>query len=196
MVAVPSTMLPLGQEAPPFKLKDEVSEKEISLENHPEAKAYLVMFICNHCPFVKHLHPELSTFCKTYQDKGVAVFAISSNDIDHYPDDSPKKMKEEATRQGFSFPYLHDETQEVAKTYEAACTPDFFLFNADKKLVYRGQFDDSRPGNDIKVTGDSLGKAIDEVLSGKTPEESTQKASIGCSIKWKQGKAPAYFAQK
>jgi len=190
MVATASTMMPLGTEAPPFSLPDPEGNT-VSLSDYESSKAYLIMFICNHCPYVKHVRQELARLGKEYQDKGVAVIAVNSNDVANYPDDSPEKMAEEVKTQGYTFPYLYDATQEVAKAYGAACTPDFFLFDANKKLVYRGQLDDSRPGNDKPVTGADLRGALEAVLTGKpAPEE--QKPSMGCNIKWKPGNQPSY----
>jgi len=191
MVKTASTMLPLGTQTPDFSLPD-ADGKIISLKDFTGAPALLVIFMCNHCPFVKHIGEGLATLAKDYQAKGVAVVGINSNDIANYPDDSPEKMKEEAAKYGYIFPYLLDETQETAKTYRAACTPDFFLFDAEQKLVYRGQMDDSRPNSGIPVTGEDLRDAIDAVLDGKEiPSE--QKPSIGCNIKWKAGNEPDYF---
>lgn len=189
MVQTASTMLPLGTSCPEFSLPDVVSGKTVSLADfggHP----LLVMFICNHCPFVKHLRSALAEFGREYPAKGLSIVAISSNDAEAYPDDSPEKMKEEATSAGYEFPYLYDETQQVAKAFRAACTPDFFLFDRDHKLAYRGQFDDSRPSTDIPVTGNDLRAACDAVLAGQSVPE-PQKPSIGCNIKWKD--APEYF---
>lgn len=194
MVAVPSTMLALGTRAPDFLLPDAVSGDEYSIGHFSDAKAYLVMFLCNHCPFVKHVQPELVKIAKEYSPKGIAIIAISSNDIDHYPEDNPKKMALEAKEAGYTFPYLYDETQAVAKAYKAACTPDFYLFNNERKLVYRGQLDDSRPGNDKPLDGHSLREAIDLTLEGKDLSKMEQKPSMGCNIKWKQGNAPTYFS--
>lgn len=192
MVAVPSTMLPLGTVAPQFTLPGPDGRK-VSLEAFSHAPGLLVMFICNHCPFVKHIREQLALFCSEYQAKGLAVVAINSNDFAAHPDDSPEKMAQEITSFGYTFPYLVDETQETAKAYRAACTPDFFLFDQDRKLVYRGQFDDSRPGNDVPVTGSDLRAAADAVLEGRTVA-AEQKPSIGCNIKWKPGEAPEYFS--
>lgn len=192
MAAVNSTMLPLGTEAPSFNLFEPLTGKFINFDDYNQSKAYLVLFICNHCPYVKHLHPKLAQLSKEYQDKGVAVFAISSNDTNRYPEDNTIMMIEELKQKDFTFPYLFDEDQSVAKAYHAACTPDFYLFNAQKKLVYRGQFDDSRPGNGLPLTGESLKKALDNVLSNQQPD-SNQKPSIGCNIKWKPGNEPDYF---
>ncbi len=191
MAMTPSTMLPLGTEAPEFSLPD-TDGKIVSLTDFRQAKAYLVIFMCNHCPFVQHIREELSRLGKEYQGKGVAVVGINANDISTHPDDSPEKMKEEKEKYNYTFPYLYDETQEVAKAYKAACTPDFFLFDQDKKLVYRGQLDDSRPGNDKPVTGADLRAALDTVLSGEKPS-SEQVPSIGCNIKWKAGNEPEYY---
>ncbi len=191
MALTPSTMLPLGTSAPDFTLPD-VSGKTVSLANVRNAPALVVMFICNHCPYVKHLRSALAAFGKEYQAKGVSIVAISSNDAAGYPDDAPAKMVTEARDAGYTFPYLYDESQQVAQAYQAACTPDFYVFDREGKLKYRGQFDDSRPGNGTPVTGDDLKRAVDAVLAGKEPT-ATQKPSIGCNIKWKPGSAPAYF---
>ncbi len=190
MALTPSTMMPLGTEAPPFALPDPQGTMH-SLDDFSGAKAYLIMFICNHCPYVKHIREELARLGKEYQEKGVAVVAINSNDVANYPDDNPEKMAREAQAYGYTFPYLFDETQETAKAYQAACTPDFFVFGPDKKLSYRGQLDDSRPGNDVPVTGKDLRAALDAVLAG-APAPEPQKPSMGCNIKWKAGNAPAY----
>lgn len=183
-MAVQSTMLPLGTKAPDFSLIDVVSTKTISLSDFINKKALLVMFICRHCPYVKHVQIELARLGRDYQDKDIAILAISSNDPQAYPEDAPGSLKEQAHELDFIFPYLFDETQEVAKSYKAVCTPDFFLFDKDRKLVYRGQLDDSRPGNNIPVTGKDLRAAIDSVLSDQSTDPN-QKPSIGCSIKWK-----------
>jgi len=183
MALTPSTMLPLGTSAPPFSLPD-VSGKTVSIANFQNAPALLVMFICNHCPYVKHVRTGLAQLARDYQAKGAAIVAISSNDVVSHPDDSPAKMAVEAKEAGYTFPYLYDESQAVAKSYQAACTPDFFLFNREKQLVYRGQLDDSRPGNGVPVTGKDLRAALDAVLAGK-PVATEQKPSIGCNIKWK-----------
>ncbi|GAB6164099.1 thioredoxin family protein [Thermostilla marina] len=192
MVRTASTMMPLGTPAPAFRLPD-YAGKEWSIDDFADAAALLVVFMCNHCPFVKHIADELAALAKEYQAKGVAVVGINSNDVVNYPDDSPEKMREEATRRGYTFPYLYDHTQEVAKAYRAACTPDFFLFDRERKLFYRGQFDDSRPGNDVPVTGADLRAALDAVLEGR-PAPEVQKPSLGCNIKWKAGNEPEYFA--
>jgi len=192
MARTPSQMLPLGTVAPGFRLPD-ADGKMHSLDNAAGSRALLIMFICNHCPFVKHVADELARLGTEYQPKGVAVFAINSNDVDNHPEDGPEKMKAEAIRRGYTFPYLLDAGQDVARAYEAACTPDFYLFDADRKLVYRGQLDGSRPGNDIPVDGSDLRRAIDAVLSGQ-PVPDEQVPSLGCNIKWKPGNAPAWFA--
>lgn len=190
MVAVNSTMLPLGTAAPNFQLPD-VSGKNVSLADF-KGKPLLVMFICNHCPYVKHIRSGLAQLGHDYIPRGAAIVAISSNDVENYPQDGPDKMKEEAKSAGYNFPYLYDATQSVAKAYRAACTPDFFLFDKDHRLAYRGQFDDSRPGNSAAVTGKDMREALDAVLAGKAPA-SAQKPSIGCNIKWKAGNEPEYF---
>jgi thiol-disulfide isomerase/thioredoxin len=192
MVMTPSTMLlPLGAGAPPFRLPDPHG-RVVALEDFAAAPGILVMFICNHCPFVKHIRSELARFGREYQERGLGIVAINSNDAAAYPDDSPAKMAEEARTAGYVFPYLVDASQQVAKDYRAACTPDFFLFDRDRALVYRGQFDASRPGNDVPVTGDDLRRAADAVLAGR-PVPAQQRASVGCNIKWKPGNAPDYF---
>jgi peroxiredoxin len=192
MVAVNSTMLPLGTKAPEFRLPDS-GGKLVSSADFKKAPALLVVFMCNHCPYVKHIRAGLAQVARDYLPRGLAMVGISSNDVANYPADSPEKMAEEAKAAGYSFPYLYDETQAVAKTYRAACTPDFYLFDQDQRLVYRGQFDDSRPSNGVPVTGKDLRAALDAVLTGKTVS-SSQKASIGCNIKWKPGNEPDYFA--
>ena len=184
-------MLPLGTPAPDFRLPD-LEGKGVALADFADAPALLVMFICNHCPFVQHVRDELARFGREYQEKGLAIVAISSNDVDSHPQDGPDGMQEEAEQAGYTFPYLFDEDQEAAKAYRAACTPDFFLFDSDRQLIYRGQLDDSRPGNDIPVTGQDLRGAADAVLAGQlVPAD--QKPSIGCNIKWKPGNEPEYF---
>ncbi len=188
MAQVTSTMRALGTAAPDFTLPEPATGHNISLADFDDASALLVLFICNHCPFVKHIRAELARFGRDYQAKGLAIVAISVNDAVDYPDDSPAKMAQEARDAGYVFPYLYDETQAIAKAYQAACTPDFFLFDADRKLVYRGQFDGSRPGNGITVTGADLRAAADAVLAGQ-PVPVEQKPSIGCNIKWKAGNA-------
>jgi thiol-disulfide isomerase/thioredoxin len=184
MAMTPSTMLPLGTPAPDFILPDVVSEKTLGLKQLKSDKATLIMFICNHCPFVKHLQQELVKLAKAYQPKGIAFIAINSNDIDNYPEDAPDKMREVAAKEGYSFPYLFDDTQQVAKAYKAACTPDFYIFDKDLKCVYRGQLDDSRPGNNLPITGKDLRAALDNVLANQ-PVNPQQKPSMGCNIKWK-----------
>jgi peroxiredoxin len=188
-----STMLPLGTQAPDFQLQDVVSGNTIFLSTFIDKKALLVMFICQHCPYVQHVKEELARIGKDYSDKNLGIVAISANDITQHPDDAPDYLKKMAEELGFPFPYLYDETQETAKAYTAACTPDFFLFDEKRKLVYRGQLDASRPGNDIPVTGEDLRKAIDEVLADQ-PVSAEQKASMGCNIKWRQGNEPSYFS--
>ncbi|MGK7943756.1 MAG: thioredoxin family protein [Microcystaceae cyanobacterium] len=192
MVLTASTMLPLGTSAPNFTLPDVVTGNTLSLKDFTGKKALLVIFMCQHCPFVKHLQDAFATLGKDYAETPLGIVAISSNDVANYPDDSPESLKEMATTLGFNFPICYDETQEVAKAYTAACTPDFFLFDQDFKLVYRGQFDESRPSNEIAVTGQDLRQAIDAVLAGK-PLPTEQKPSIGCNIKWIAGNEPSYF---
>ncbi|NEN93733.1 MAG: thioredoxin family protein [Okeania sp. SIO3H1] len=192
MVLTASTMLTLATPAPNFQLQDVVSEQIISLSTFEGKKALLIMFICRHCPFVKHVQLELAKIGEDYVPKNLGIVAISSNDTETHPDDSPDKLKEMALELGFNFPYCFDGTQEVAKSYTAACTPDFFLFDADFKLVYRGQLDDSRPSNNQPVTGSDLRAALDAVLAEKSVGEE-QKPSIGCNIKWKPGNEPSYF---
>ncbi len=191
MARTPSTMLPLGTKAPDFSLPN-VDGKAVSLADMAGAPALLVMFICNHCPFVKHVAGGLAQLAKDYQPKGVKFVAINSNDVDTYPDDSPEKMAVEAKQRGYTFPYLYDATQAVGKAYRAACTPDFFLFDKNQSLVYRGQLDASRPDNGIPVTGNDMRAALDALLAGKNVS-SDQKPSIGCNIKWKAGNEPDYY---
>lgn len=191
MVATASTMLPLGTKAPDFSLPD-FNGKKVSLAQFADAPAVLVVFMCNHCPYVKHVAAGLAQLAKDYQQRGVAVVGINSNDVDSHPDDSPANMAKEAKARDYTFPYLYDATQCVAKAYRAACTPDFYVFDRDRKLVYRGQMDSSRPGSSVPVTGQDLRAALDAVLTGK-PVPTTQKASLGCNIKWKQGHEPDYF---
>ena len=186
-------MLPLGTPAPAFKLSDS-SGKVVTLEDFASAPALLVAFICNHCPFVKHVRSQFAALAREYQARGVAVVAINSNDAKSYPDDSPEKMAQEIKTVGYTFPYLYDETQAVAKAYHAACTPDFYVFDKDRKLRYRGQMDGSRPGNSVPVTGADLRGALDAILAGR-PVASEQKPSIGCNIKWKKGNEPDYFGR-
>lgn len=189
MALTPSTMLELGSPAPSFRLPD-TQGKILSLDDLEGAPAFLAVFICNHCPYVIHLREGLALFYRDYANSGLGMVAINSNDIATHPQDGPEKMAEEARRSGYGFPYLFDETQEVAKAYQAACTPDFFLFDGNRQLVYRGQFDSSRPGNDIPVTGEDLRRAVDAVLEGK-PMVEPQKASLGCNIKWRAGNEPS-----
>ncbi len=191
MVAVTSTMLPLGTKAPDFRLPD-TGGKMVSLGDFKNESALLIVFMCNHCPYVKHIRGGLAQLARDYQPRGLRVVGISSNDVANYPQDGPAKMAEEAKAAGYIFSYLYDETQGVAKAYHAACTPDIYLFDKNQRLVYRGQFDDSRPGNNIQVTGKDLRAAIDAVLAGKQVS-SNQKPSIGCNIKWKPGNEPEYF---
>ncbi len=192
MARTPSTMLlPLGTVAPDFALPN-VDGRTVSLSDFSGAPALLVIFMCNHCPFVIHVADELARLAGEYQEKGVAVVGINSNDVENFADDAPEKMAEEVGKRGYAFPYLFDETQETAKAYRAACTPDFFLFDRDRKLVYRGQLDDSRPENGVEVTGADLRAALDAVLAGE-PVAGKQKPSLGCNIKWKAGNAPEYL---
>jgi peroxiredoxin len=191
MVRTASTMLPLGTAASDFALPD-TTGKTVSLANYRDAPALLVMFLCNHCPYVKHVAEGVAKLAKDYQSRGVAVAGINANDVENFPDDAPAKMAEEVRSRGYTFPYLYDETQETAKAYRAACTPDFFVFDRQRRLVYRGQMDDSRPGNDVPVTGADLRAALDAVLAGK-PVPKKQKPSLGCNIKWKPGNEPEYF---
>lgn len=184
MSRTPSNMLPLGTIAPDFKLIDTISNTLVDLQGLKGEKGTVIMFICNHCPFVIHVNSELVALANTYAHKGISVVAISSNDVINYPQDGPNKMKAHALAQGYPFPYLYDETQIVAKAYDAACTPDIYLFNANLKLVYRGQLDDSRPGNGIPVTGQDLRHALDCLIEDKENIQ-LQKPSIGCNIKWK-----------
>jgi len=189
---VASTMSALGAPAADFSLPEPVTGKTISLNDFAESSALLVVFLSNHCPFVKHLADEFAGFATEYQARGVATVGICSNDIESYPADSPPRMCEEVERRAYTFPYLFDASQEVAKAYEAACTPDFFLYDDARKLVYRGQFDSSRPSLDLPVTGADLRAACDAVLAGAAPAEA-QVPSIGCNIKWKTGNAPSWF---
>jgi peroxiredoxin len=191
MALTPSTMLPLGTAAPDFELPD-TNGKLVSLADFKGAPALLVVFMCNHCPYVIHIRAGLAQLARDYASRGAVIVGINSNDAKNYPADSPAKMKEEVANAGYTFPYLYDESQAVAKKYRAACTPDFFLFDRGRRLVYRGQFDASRPGNGIPVTGKDVRAALDAVLAGKTTSE-FQVPSIGCNIKWKSGNAPDYF---
>ncbi len=191
MVLTPSTMLKLGTAAPDFSLPD-TTGKITSLADFSDKEVLLVVFMCNHCPYVIHLKSALAVFARDYESKGLAVVGINSNDVENYPDDSPEKMAQDVAEQGYGFPYLLDESQEVAKAYQAACTPDFFLFNKNRTLVYRGQFDGSRPKNNVPVTGKDLRHAVDVLLAGQ-PVAKEQVASMGCNIKWKPGNEPDYF---
>jgi len=191
MVMTASTMLPLGTEAPEFTLPD-AEGNLVSFSDFAEARAVVVVFMCNHCPFVKHVIDGFVKLVREYQPRGVAVVGINANDIRGFPEDRPEKMVQFAREKGLTFPYLYDESQDVAKTYRAACTPDFFVFDESRRLVYRGQMDDSRPGSNVPVTGADLRAALDAVLEGEpVPEE--QKPSMGCNIKWKPGNEPDYF---
>ena len=192
MVLTASTMLPLGTKAPDFNLPDVVTLRAIALSNYADKRALLVMFICQHCPFVKHIKVELAKISKDYANSNLGIVAISANDVANYPDDAPEKLKAMAKELDLSFPICYDETQETAKAYTAACTPDFFLFDANQQLVYRGQLDNSRPSNGKPVTGKDLRAAIDAVLAGKSISFE-QQPSVGCNIKWKPGNAPSYY---
>jgi thiol-disulfide isomerase/thioredoxin len=184
MALTPSNMLPLGTEAPNFSLTDTISGQKINLSEEVSASGTLIMFICNHCPYVKYVQEEIVRLAKDYIPQGIRVLAISSNDVETYPEDGPEQMLAEAKKWAYPFPYLYDETQDVARAYDAACTPDFYIFDPDMKLVYRGQLDDSRPGNDIPVTGKDIRAALDDLLRGN-PVDQNQTPSIGCNIKWK-----------
>lgn len=192
MVETLSTMLTLGTRVPPFSLQNAVDGRTVSPEDYADSSALLVMFICNHCPFVKHVIDGVTDLAADYLPRGVGIIAINSNDRVGYPQDAPANMKRLAEELGWDYPFVFDETQEVAKAFRAACTPDFFLFDAAGQLAYRGQLDDSRPGNGIPVTGSDLRDAIDAVLAGE-PVGEDQKASIGCNIKWRPGNEPSYF---
>ena len=192
MVRTPSTMLPLGTVAPDFRLPN-VDGRVLSLADVAGARGTVVTFICNHCPFVKHVADELARLGREYLPRGIGFTAISANDVSSHPADSPEQMVREAEERGYPFPYLYDETQEVAKAYHAACTPDFYLFDGAGALVYRGQLDPSRPGSGVPVTGSDLRRALDAVLAGQPPL-TEQVPSLGCNIKWKPGNEPAWFA--
>ena len=192
MALTPSTMLALGTRAPDFTLPDVVSGKTISLATFAAKKALLIMFICQHCPYVQHVKGELARLGKDYANQDIGIVAISANDAANYPDDAPDQLKAMAKTEGFVFPFCYDESQETAKAYTAACTPDFFLFDASRKLVYRGQLDESRPGNGKPLTGKDLRAAIDAVLAGKSVS-ATQMPSVGCNIKWKRANEPSYY---
>jgi len=191
MARTESTMLPLGTKAPDFSLVN-IDGKTVALADFQGAPALLVIFLCNHCPYVKHVADGLAQLAREYQAKGVAVVGISSNDVAAFPADSPEQMVQEAEQRGYTFPYLYDETQQVAQAYRAACTPDFYVFDKDQRLVYRGQMDSSRPESGIPVTGEDLRAALDAVLAGRTVSES-QRPSLGCNIKWAPGNEPEYF---
>ena len=195
MVATPSTMLPLGTKAPSFSLPDVCTNQSIDLQTVDIHKGCLIAFVCNHCPYVIHLLDPLVRMSNEWVKKGIKVFLISSNDADKYPDDSPVKMRELAEKKQFQFPYLYDEDQSVALAYRAACTPDFFLFDSKLSLFYRGQFDDSRPGNQLEATGTELSSAVDSLLLNQ-PAPKVQKPSLGCNLKWKSGNEPEYFKPK
>jgi len=190
MSATASTMLPLSTKAPDFRLPD-AQGRRVSLSDFHDAEALVVVFMCNHCPYVKHVIDDFVDLAKDYQDRGVAFVGINSNDVATYPDDRPQMMAEFAEQKGFTFPYLYDATQEVAKAYRAACTPDFFVFDEKRELLYRGQMDDSRPGNGVPTTGSDLCAALDAILEG-APVPEKQKPSMGCNIKWKAGNEPDY----
>ena len=189
MARTPSNMLKLGTTAPDFTLFNPATNQKVSLSDY-KGKPILVAFICNHCPYVILIKKEFAQFAKEYKAKGLEVIAINANDVANYPDDSPEKMAEDVKAFGYSFPYLYDETQEIALAYQAACTPDFFMFDADHKLYYRGQFDDARPNQETPVTGKDMIDAADALLAGKSSPE-LQKPSLGCNIKWKEGNEPA-----
>lgn len=191
MALTPSTMLPLGTPAPDFSLPN-IDGKTVSLADVADAPALLVVFMCNHCPYVKHVADGLAALAREYQQRGVAVVGISSNDVGSHPDDSPEKMRDEARSRGYTFPYLYDEDQSAAKAYRAACTPDFYVFGRQRRLAYRGQMDSSRPDNGQPVTGADLRAALDAVLTGSGVSQD-QAPSIGCNIKWKPGNEPDYF---
>jgi len=185
-------MQELGTRAPAFSLPDVVTNQTVSISDFEDSEALLVIFMCNHCPYVKNIKEGLVKFANDYDEEELGIVAISSNDVENYPDDSPEKMAAEAEEFGYPFPYLYDESQEVAKAYGAACTPDFFLYNENRELVYRGQFDGSRPGNEVPVTGEDLREAVDRLLEDGSVVDA-QRPSMGCNIKWKPGNEPAYF---
>jgi peroxiredoxin len=188
-MAVTSTMLPLGTDAPDFALADVISGRTVTLDDFKDRDGLLVMFICRHCPYVAHVRPAIAALAREHDASGLGIVAISPNDPDAYPEDAPSELAAEAVEAGYTFPYLFDETQEVAKAYTAACTPDFFLFDRDRRLAYRGQFDSSRPGNGVPVTGDDLRAAIDAVMQDR-PVSEDQHPSVGCGIKWRPGNEP------
>ncbi|HET8701611.1 MAG TPA: thioredoxin family protein [Nitrococcus sp.] len=194
MARTESTMLTLGTSAPDFMLYD-TDDNLVALADFDDAEALLVMFLCNHCPYVKHIRHALAAFAREYEAKGLAMVAISSNDAEKYPADSPEHMREEKEQVGYPFPYLYDYMQEVAAAYQAACTPDFFLFDQERRLVYRGRFDSSSPGKPDPVTGEDLRRAVDALLAGAELPQ-TQYPSIGCNIKWKPGNEPEYYQGK
>ena len=191
MVATASTMLPLGTKAPPFALPNVLDDTSVQIAENG-SPAHLIAFICNHCPYVIHLLDHLTEYFNQLADDGISVYLVSSNDIDKYPADSPDKMKNLASEYGFRFPYLFDDDQRVAKAYQAACTPDFFIFDKELSLYYRGRYDGSRPGNSMPVTGNDLKEALGRLLSGDVPPE-PQEPSMGCNVKWKPGNEPEYF---
>lgn len=191
MAATESTMLELGTIAPHFALHD-TDGGVVCVDDFWQSRAFLVVFLCNHCPYVRHIRDAFAEMAREYQARGVGIAAIMSNDVETYPQDGPEGMKAEREAVGYTFPYLYDETQQIARAYRAACTPEFYLFDADRKLVYRGQFDDSRPGNGVPVTGSDLRAALDAVLDDR-PVPADQKPSIGCGIKWKPGNEPDYL---
>jgi peroxiredoxin len=191
MAVTPSTMRALGSRAPHFQLPD-TGGCQVSLDDFKDRRALLVVFMCNHCPYVKHILRDFLKLAREYQQKGLGVVGISANDVESYPEDGLEHMRRISDELEFPFPYLYDQSQQVAKTYGAACTPDFFLFDGERKLVYRGQFDASRPGNDIPISGKDLRAAVDEVLAGR-PVSTEQRPSLGCNIKWKPGNEPEYY---
>ena len=190
-MAVASEMLPLGTPAPGFSLPDPSGRMHALDDLAAGAPGTLVMFLCNHCPYVKHVAPKLAQLATGWQERGLAIVGVSSNDVENYPEDAPEHMATEIVDRGYTFPYVYDETQEVARAYRAACTPDFFLFDRERRLVYRGQFDESRPKNDLEVTGADLAAAVDALLAGRSLDGLDQKPSLGCGIKWKAGAEPA-----
>jgi peroxiredoxin len=191
MAATPSTMLDLGTTLPPFRLRD-INGKAVTSNDFGESRGLLVAFICPHCPYVRHVRAEFARLAKEIQDRGISVIAINSNDATAFPDDGPDGMRKEVNEVGYTFQYLVDDTQEVAKSFRAACTPDFFLFDSQRRLVYRGQFDDSRPKSEVPVTGKDVRAAVDALLAG-TPIPADQRPSLGCNIKWMKGNEPEYF---
>ncbi len=192
MAETPSTMLPLGTELPEFSLRNAVDGRRVTPADYRGSVALVVMFICNHCPFVKHVMKELGRLTREYLPRGVAFVAVNSNDVEAYPDDRPERMQELAIAEDWIFPFLYDGTQQVAQAFRAACTPDFFVFDEERTLVYRGQLDDSRPGNDMPVTGKDLRAALDTLIAGKSVSKD-QRPSVGCNIKWMPGNEPDYF---